>query len=328
MMRWNELSLLVMLGGIDMYSLIIPIYKNAESLPDLLKVITELQQKVTDSMELIFVVDGSPDNSYQYLNQHLSQIAMPSTILVLSRNFGSFAAIRAGLKIAKGDYYAVMAADLQEPPSLIVNFFAALKSNEADVVLGVREKRDDPFWTKVFSKVFWFCYKRFVQKDIPDGGVDVFGCNRKFKDCLLRLEESNSSLIGLIFWLGFRRQFIPYQRLPRLHGKSAWSFRRKLSYLNDSLFSFSDLPIRLLIYLGGIGLVLSIVFGIFVFFAKIYHLIHLPGYTTTLLTLLFFIAFNALSLGIIGSYVWRTFENSKSRPLAIVMATETFNHEN
>lgn len=317
-----------MLGGIDMYSLIIPIYKNAESLPDLLKVITELQQKVTDSMELIFVVDGSPDNSYQYLNQHLSQIAMPSTILVLSRNFGSFAAIRAGLKIAKGDYYAVMAADLQEPPSLIVNFFAALKSNEADVVLGVREKRDDPFWTKVFSKVFWFCYKRFVQKDIPDGGVDVFGCNRKFKDCLLRLEESNSSLIGLIFWLGFRRQFIPYQRLPRLHGKSAWSFRRKLSYLNDSLFSFSDLPIRLLIYLGGIGLVLSIVFGIFVFFAKIYHLIHLPGYTTTLLTLLFFIAFNALSLGIIGSYVWRTFENSKSRPLAIVMATETFNHEN
>lgn len=316
------------MAGLIVYSLIIPIYKNAESLPDLLKIISELQQQLDAKLEVIFVIDGSPDNSYLYLREHLTQTNFRSTILVLSRNFGSFAAIRAGLNVAKGDYFTVMAADLQEPPSLILEFFTALKSDEADVTLGMREKRNDPLLSRLSAKLFWFCYRRFVQKEVPIGGVDVFGCNRKFKDHLLRLDESNSSLIGLIFWLGFRRKLIPYVRLPRIHGKSAWSFHRKLRYLNDSVFSFSDLPIRLLIYLGSAGLTVSIIYGIIVLIARIFNLIQLPGYTTTLLIILFFIGLNALSLGIIGSYVWRTFENSKGRPLSVVMSTDTFHYEN
>ena len=310
-----------------MYSLIIPVYNNNESLPDLLNIITQLNHDLQGKLEAIFVIDGSPDNSYQYLRTHLSQYQFPAKILLLARNFGSFAAIRAGLKIATGDYFAVMAADLQEPPDLILEFFTALKQDEADITLGTRTQRDDPLFSRLSAQFYWYCYRHFVQKDMPPGGVDVFACNRTVRDWLLNLEESNSSLVGLLFWLGFRRKLIPYKRLKRIHGKSAWSFRKKLRYLNDSVFSFSDLPIRLLISAGVIGMMLSIIYALFLIIARVFHLIQLPGYTTTLLVILFFTASNTLSLGIIGSYVWRAFENSKGRPQVIVMATDTFERE-
>lgn len=310
-----------------MYSLIIPVYNNLESLPDLLKIIDELNKKLENQLEVIFVIDGSPDNSYQFLRSQLPQYPFPAKTLLLARNFGSFAAIRAGLQAANGKYFAVMAADLQEPPDLILQFFTALKNNEADIALGIRTQRDDPFFSRIAAQIYWFCYRKVVQKDMPPGGVDVFACNYTVKEWLLNLEESNSSLVGLIFWLGFRRKLIPYNRLKRIHGKSAWSFRRKLRYLNDSVFSFTDLPIRLLINVGIIGMMLSIIYALFLLIARVFHLIQLPGYTTTLLVILFFTALNTLSLGIIGSYVWRAFENSKRRPQVIVMTTETFNNE-
>ncbi len=310
-----------------MYSLIIPVYNNIESLPDLLKVINDLNRDLDYQLEAIFVVDGSPDNSYQFLRTHLPQCNFPAKTLLLARNFGSFAAIRAGLQAANGEYFAVMAADLQEPPNLILQFYTALKNNEADIAIGTRTQRDDPLFSRLAAKTYWFCYRKFVQKDMPPGGVDVFGCNRTVRDWLLNLEESNSSLVGLIFWLGFRRKLIPYKRLKRMYGKSAWSFHRKLRYLNDSVFNFTDLPIRLLINAGIIGMMLSIIYALFLLIARVFHLIQLPGYTTTLLVILFFTALNTLSLGIIGSYVWRAFENSKRRPQVIVMATDTFKHE-
>jgi len=307
-----------------MYSLIIPVYKNEASLPELLSALNLLQQKFSKILEVVFVVDGSPDNSYLYLKNHLADCTFPTTLILLSRNFGSFAAIRAGLKAARGDYFAVMAADLQEPPELVLQFFKVLESDEADITFGVREKREDPFLSRIFSYIFWSCYRKFIQKDIPPGGVDMFGCNRIFRDHLLDLNESNSSLIGLLFWLGFRRSFIPYHRQPRKHGKSAWTFSRKLRYLSDSLFSFSDLPIRILIFSGMLSMLFAIIFGIFLIIAKIAHWIFLPGYTTTILLILFFTGLNALGLGIIGSYVWRAFENSKMRPQTVIMRQESF----
>lgn len=310
-----------------MYSLIVPIYNNLESLPDLLKIITKLHQDLNNQLEAIFVVDGSPDNSYHFLHNNLPQCVFPAKTLLLARNFGSFAAIRAGLKAASGQYFAVMAADLQEPPHLILDFFQSLKNDEADITLGIRTQRDDPLLSRLTAEMYWYLYRLFVQKDMPRGGVDVFACNKTVRDWLLNLEESNSSLVGLLFWLGFRRKLVPYHRLKRIHGKSAWSFRKKLRYLNDSVFSFTDLPIRLLINIGVIGMILSIIYALFLLTARVFHLIQLPGYTTTLLVILFFTALNTLSLGIIGSYVWRAFENSKRRPQVIVMATDTFENE-
>jgi len=306
-----------------MFSLIVPVYKNRESLSALLIVLQKINEKMK-TLEVVFVVDGSPDESYLFLKTHLISQPFQSQLILLSRNFGSFAAIRAGLESATGNFFAVMAADMQDPPELIVEFFEALKSDEADVTLGIRKGRSDPLMSRIFSTIFWSCYRHFIQKDMPPGGIDVFGCNRLFLDQLISLNESNSSLIGLLFWLGFRRKFIPYVRLPRKHGKSAWSFRRKLKYLSDSLFSFSDLPIRILILFGIFGVLFSVGFGFFAFLAKIYNWVRIPGYTTTLLITLFFTGFNSLGFGIIGSYIWRAFENSKARPQTVIMRKESF----
>jgi glycosyltransferase involved in cell wall biosynthesis len=242
----------------------------------------------------------------------------------LSRNFGSFSAIREGLRAANGRYFAVMAADLQEPPELVLSFFRALSEEPVDLVLGTRTSRADPLLSRLLSSLFWWVYRTVIEPQMPRGGVDVFGCNREFRDRLLALPESNSSLVGLLFWLGYRRKLISYARQPRLTGKSGWTFKKKLKYLFDSLFAFSDLPIRLLAFFGGLGLVASALVSVIVLIAKLLGLVAVPGYAATVLIVAFFSALNSFGLGVIGSYVWRTFENTKGRPLAIVMTTEEF----
>ena len=303
-----------------MYSLIIPVYRNEASLPELLDAIRELDAALGARLETVFVVDGSPDASYARLKELLPESGLRAKLVLLSRNFGAFAAIRTGLQIAGGPYFAVMAADLQEPPQLMLDFFRALEHESVDVTLGVRTTREDPWPGRVAANTFWWLYRHLVQKDIPPGGVDVFGCNVVFRDYLLRLDESNSSLVGQIIWLGFRRKLIAYHRLPRRHGRSAWTLARKLRYLGDSLFAFSDLPIRALIWAGLAGLVLSTVLGAVVLFARLYGVIPVPGYAATVLTIAFFAALNSFGLGVVGSYAWRAYENTKRRPAAIVLA--------
>ncbi|MCO6429396.1 MAG: glycosyltransferase family 2 protein [Deltaproteobacteria bacterium] len=300
-----------------MISLIIPVCKNEESLPALLDELTKLNTEFEGDFEVVFVVDGSPDNSYLILAERLPTSPFSSQLISLSRNFGSFAAIRAGLDAAKGDYFAIMAADLQEPPGIILDFHRELSKGNADVVVGQRTERADPLIAKIMSGVFWRLYRRLVNRDVPHGGVDIFGGTKQVRDRLLELHESHSSLIGLLFWVGFRRSYVPYVRRPRLHGKSAWTFRRKLNYLLDSFMSFTDLPIRLLLYGGVLGVVFSVVFGVIVLAARAAGAIDVPGYTPIVLALAFFGGINCLGLGVIGGYVWRSYENTKSRPLFI-----------
>lgn len=310
-------------------SIVIPVYRNAESIPDLIAALsTVTQQALRDfnyATEIVFVVDGSPDNSYALLAQALNDAPFASQLLLHSRNFGSFAAIRTGLQAACGDIFGVIAADLQEPPELVLRFLEKLSLGDCDIVVGCRENRQDPLLTRTASNLFWKFYKKFIIHDIPERGVDVFGCNHVFRDQLLQLGEANSSLVGLIFWLGFRRCEVLYERRARQYGKSAWTFKRKINYLLDSIFSFTDLPIKMLTLLGLIGVIASILLGIAVVLAKMFGNITVPGYTATVLTVIFFGALNSLGLGIVGAYAWRTHENTKQRPLAVVMKTQNFN---
>jgi len=306
------------------YSLVVPVYRNEGSIPELIAAIRRLSDALGGALEAVLVVDGSPDRSHELLRELLPGSGLDAQLLLLSRNFGSFAAIRAGLAAAQGERFAVMAADLQEPESLVLDFFRALDTGRADVVLGVRTGRADPLVDRFASGLFWRLYRALVQRDMPPGGFDVFGCNRAFRDRLVALEEAHSSLVGQVMWLGFRREYVRYERLPRRHGRSAWSFGRKLRYLSDSLFSFSDLPIRALTWAGMFGLLLSFALGAAVLFAKLSGRIEIPGYAATVLSILFFASLNSFGLGIIGGYTWRAYANVKRRPLAIVMATERF----
>lgn len=311
-----------------MLSIVIPVYRNAESIPDLLAALSHVasaaQRDFNQATEVVFVVDGSPDNCHELLKQALPKVPFSSKLLLHSRNFGSFAAIRTGLIAASGDYFAVIAADLQEPPELVLQFLEELISSGCDVVVGHREDRDDPALSRLASNTFWKLYKKFVISDIPEKGVDIFGCNQVFRNQLVRLEEANSSLVGLIFWLGFKREEVSYTRIARKHGKSAWTFKKKINYLFDSIFSFTDLPIRLLTMFGFLGIAMSSLLTIIILAAKFYGSIVVPGYAATVLTVIFFGGINALGLGIVGDYAWRTYENTKRRPLAVVMRTQQF----
>ncbi len=306
------------------YSVVVPVYRNADSLPEVVEQLEWLQTRLDGPLEAVFVVDGSPDDSAAILRGLLAQASFAGQLINHSRNFGAFAAIRTGFRLARGEYIAAMAADLQEPVELIEQFFAELSGGHYDVAVGTRLKREDPALSKLLSRAYWTFYRRAVQPSMPPGGVDIFACTRDVARQLVDLGESNSSLVGLLFWLGFRRVEVPYTRLARKHGESAWSFGKKVRYLLDSVFSFTSLPVTVILTVGTIGTLVSFLAAITVFASWIFGGIEVPGYTAQMLVLLFSTGTVLFALGIVGTYVWRTFENTKGRPNAVVMRSETF----
>jgi glycosyltransferase involved in cell wall biosynthesis len=307
-----------------MISVVVPVYKNAANIPPLVRALEQLSSQLDGELEAVFVIDGSPDDSHLRLAQALPRASFRSQVLQLSRNFGSFAAIRAGLEAGQGDRFAVMAADLQEPPELIEQFDLLLRSGDVDVAVGQRTERNDPLLTRLLSRLFWGFYRRYVQPDIPVGGVDIFACTPEVRDQIVRLRENNSSLVGLLFWVGFRRAVVPYVRRPREIGQSAWTFQKKFRYMLDSIFSFTDWPVRVLTRIGLAGLMLSILLSLIVLLAKLAGTIPVPGYAATMLVVTFFGALNCFGLGVIGHYVFRTLENTKARPNFIVSSHDIY----
>ena len=305
-------------------SLIIPIYKNEHNIPELLAALRRLHSGLSGDLEVVFVVDGSPDKSLALLQHALPIEGFPSQLLELSRNFGSFAAIRRGMEAAKGVNLAVMAADLQEPAELILNFFSILDEGTADLVLGQRTSRSDGLITNLMSNVFWSVYKRYVVPDMPNGGVDIFGCNSQVRDDLLTLRESNSSLVSQLLWLGHRRQLVPYERSARKLGKSSWTFSGKIRYMLDSIFAFSDMPIFLLLFMGMAGILASVTVSVIVFVAWLLGYITVAGYTPVMLLISMVGSILIFGQGVIGSYLWRAHENTKRRPLCLVKSCWTF----
>jgi glycosyltransferase involved in cell wall biosynthesis len=306
------------------FSVVIPVYRNSENIEALLAALDDLSQRMDHQMDAVFVVDGSPDDSYDRLRQALGSRSFPSQLLSLSRNYGSFSAIRAGLAAAPGEAMGVMAADLQEPPELMLQFRQKLLEEGYDVAVGVRESRRDPLFTNLSSRLFWKLYRRYVSREMPVGGVDIFACTPRVRDELLRLPENRTSLVAQLYWIGFRRAEVKYGRLARTHGVSGWTLAKKVNYLLDSVFAFSELPVRLLTRVGLLGLVISAVWGAVVLYARLTHHIPIPGYTATMLVISFFGALNCFGLGVIGEYVWRAFENTKGRPNYIVASREEF----
>lgn len=308
-----------------MYSLIIPVYKNAKFIPELLESIKDININLKNQLEIIFVIDGNPENEFEILKEQLKKYSFKSQLISHSRNFGSFAAIKTGLENATGDYFSIMAADMQEPPKLVIKIFKKLSENKSNIIIGNRIARKDNKINNIFSNIFWNIYKKYIQNDIPKGGVDIFGCDKTVRDTLINLKENNSSLVGLLYWIGFKKEYINYTRIKRKYGKSAWDFKRKMKYMTDSIFAFSDLPIKILINLGLVGISVSLILSIIVLISKLIGSITVPGYTATLLIVSFFSSINLLCFGIIGLYIWRAFENTKNRPNTIIMNKITYN---
>ncbi len=307
------------------YAIVVPVFRNQDSISKLISNLSLISEKVKNDLEVVFVIDGSTDKSQELLIESCTNQKFKSQIINHSKNFGSFAAITTGLKNVNSEYTCTYSADCQEPTSLIEEFFKILVEDKVDVVFGERIERRDNVLSKLFSNLFWGIYRTTIDSSMPKGGVDIFGCNTAFRSELIKLEESRSSLIALAFWLGFERRIVKYNRLAREEGKSAWTLKKKFNYFLDSLFSFTDLPIRVLLTLGGIGVIFSLILGSVVLVLRIYGDIEIPGYSPTILLILFFGALNLFGMGLVGSYAWRAYENSKGRPNAVVSRIQKVN---
>ena len=302
-------------------SIVVPVYKNEGSIEHLLNRISEISGAVTGSVEAVFVVDGSPDKSLEVLRSSLPRDGFDAKVLLLSRNFGAFSAIRGGLREARGEATVVMAADLQEPTSLILDMLGIVQRDEADVAVGVRQSRKDGVVSRTLSAVFWKVFNRVSSLELPRGGVDIFALSRSARETLNSFEESSTSLIGPIYWMGFRRQEVPYHRVERQVGKSSWSLQKRINYAKDSITAFSEFPLSVFLWSGVIGAVVSLVFAFIGAFQYIFTSDHQSQREITAIGLLFVASYLMAGLGIIGTYLWRLAENVRNRPDSITWKT-------
>lgn len=297
-------------------SIVIPVYFNEMNLHDLYK---DLKEKVLDKLkeyELIFVDDGSKDSSYSVMLE-LQKEDRNIRCIRLSRNFGSHAAILAGLNECSGDCAVMKTADLQEPSEILLEMFDQWK-NGFNVVLAVRSDRNEHFIQKFFSNSYYKLMRRFVLKEMPLGGFDCFLIDRKVIEVLRLMDEKNTSLMGQILWSGFKTTSIYYTRLKREKGKSRWTLTKKIKLVIDSVLSFTHLPIRVMSVVGLIFFLISVAWSLIIIYLKIFGEIQIEGWTTLMVFNLFSSGLILLTLGIIGEYLWRNFDASRNRPVYII----------
>lgn len=298
-------------------SIIIPVYYNEDNLLPLYNDINEkVLSRLTIDYELIFVDDGSKDNSY-FVMQELAKLDKHIVLVRLSRNFGEHAAILAGLSKCTGSFAVRKAADLQEPSDLILSMLE--KYNEGNkVVLATRADRDEPVTQKAFSSLYAYIMRKIALQNMPKGGFDSFLIDRQIIDLLISMKEKNTSLMGQVLWSGFQTATVPYTRLKRTVGKSKWTLSKKIKLTLDSIFGFSYFPVKVIFNLGVVTFLAAFILLCVTIYRKLTGVITVEGYTSLLIVLLMGFGIVMLSLGILGEYLWRMFDATRNRPPFII----------
>ncbi len=298
-------------------SLIIPVYYNEDNLRPLY---ADLKEKFIDKIdynyEIVMVNDGSKDMSYEVMKE-LAENDPNIKIISLSRNFGSHAAILCGISKCTGDCAVIKAADLQEPTEIILEMVESWHKGN-NVVLAVRESRDESKSQTFFANFYYKLVQKTALPEMPDKGFDVYLIDRKVITVLENLDEKNSALTGQILWSGFKTDKVYYRRLSREIGTSRWTLKKKIRLVMDTLFSFTSLPITIVLNVGIISMILAIVWALVVFISKLFGLINVSGWTTLFIFNLFSFGVIMMTLGILGEYLWRTFDASRNRPPFII----------
>ncbi|WP_026659863.1 glycosyltransferase family 2 protein [Butyrivibrio sp. AC2005] len=298
-------------------SLVIPIYYNEDNLRPLYENLkTEFIDKIDYSYEIVMVNDGSKDKSYEVMKELASKDSNIK-IISLSRNFGSHAAVLCGLSKCTGDCAVIKAADLQEPTSLILEMVNEWKKGN-NVVLAVRDGRDESKSQTFFANFYYKLVQKTALPQMPDQGFDVYLLDRKVINVLENLDEKNSALTGQILWSGFRTSKVYYRRLAREIGTSKWTLKKKIKLVMDTLFSFSSLPITVVSNVGVFSIFGAIIWAVVVLVAKLTGSIDVSGWTTLFIFNLFSFGVIMMTLGILGEYLWRTFDASRNRPPYII----------
>jgi glycosyltransferase involved in cell wall biosynthesis len=299
-------------------SVIVPVYFNEGSLPVLAEELRAVERQLLDrgvALELIFVDDGSGDGSYRELLAIKAR--RPETVVVkLARNFGAVHAYKTGFRFVTGDCFLCLAADLQDPPSLILDVVDRWLAGSKYVICA-REKRRDPFLTRLFAALYYRLLRLLVVKDYPEGGFDLALMDRRMLPHMLAgAKNFNPNVFA--FWLGFKPDRISYVRRERKYGRSRWTFAKKLKFFLDTLLGFSIAPLRAVSLVGFVVAVLSVGYGTTVLLNAAFRGSDVPGFATLASLITFLLGTIICILGVIGEYLWRIFDEVNRRPEAVI----------
>ena len=305
------------------YSIIIPVYCNEKTLKELL---VSLKNDVINknkhlNAEIIFVDDGSNDDSYNKLQQ-LKKVHsdLNCTIIKLTRNFGQGPAIFAGYEHARGDCVVNIAADLQDPIEIINEMLHYYFEKNYKIVLPIRRSRHDSFFRNFASKIFYWIIRKLSFKNMPVGGFDIFLIDNKIAKFIIGSKESDPFIQGQILWSGYKPKYIFYDRKKRFEGKSKHTLSKLTKFFIDGVMSYSFLPIRMMSYIGIIISIIGFFYGSYIVYDHItYTGPPRPlGWASLMIVILLVSGFQMIMLGIIGEYIWRTLSQSRGRPQYII----------
>jgi dolichol-phosphate mannosyltransferase len=297
-------------------SIVVPVYWNSDTLMLLYE---DMKAKILDKLgdyELVFVDDGSGDNSWEIMNQ-IRDMDSHVQCVKLSRNFGEHAALLAGLSVCTGDCAVTKQADLQEDSEIILEMYESWKRGNK-VVLAVREDRDESPIKVFFANMYYAIVRKTITKNMPQGGCDCYLLDRQVIQVLQDLNEKNSSLTLQVLWAGFQTDHVYFHRRDREVGESRWTFAKKFKLVLDSMMSFSYFPIRMMSIVGVIFNILSVLSFISILIEKFTIGTPIAGWSSLMCVVLLSAGLILLTLGILGEYVWRVLDAARTRPPFII----------
>lgn len=303
---------------------IIPVFNEEEVFGDLVARLRDVLPTLGfERVEVLFVDDGSRDRTRELVSEVANQPQENGLFfrgVFLTRNFGHQAAVSVGLAHAQGSVVCVMDADLQDPPEVLADLVAAL-ADGADVAFAVRRQRKESWVKRLAYDSFYRLLFVISSIEIPRDSGDFCCMRRNVVDAMLQLPERNRFIRGLRAWVGFRQVGVPYERQARAAGETKYSWRKLFQLAYDGLFSFSNLPVKLMQFLGFVVSIGSMAVALFYLGWFLIRPEQFPagtGWTTSIISLWFLSGVQMLFLGLLGEYVFRTFDESRRRPTALV----------
>ena len=297
-------------------SLIIPVFNEALVIPELINQIKKLTVVISDLKEVLFIDDGSTDETIKILIEHCRSLPYIQ-IIALTRNFGHQHAVTAGLELATGDIVAVIDADLQDPPELLPLMMDRLK-NGYDVVYAVRSSRKEFFPKRFVYKSFYRLLSWLAEWDIPLDAGDFCVMTRRVVDEMNKLPEKNRFLRGIRSWVGYRQTGFPYDRPARYADVSKYTLPKLIHLGLDGLFAFSLRPLRIVVCSGALFACLSFLLATVYIYRRLFLGLNPPGFATLAVITLFMGGIQLISLGLLGEYIGRIYQEVKQRPLYLI----------
>lgn len=306
-------------------SLIVPCYNEQEALPlfyrEICKIADTMRIKYSVEFELLFVNDGSKDNTLRII-QDLSASDLRIKYISFSRNFGKESAIYAGLEHSTGNYVALMDADLQDPPSLLLEMYKLISSQEYDCI-GTRRvtRKGEPPIRSFFARCFYRLINKISNVDIVDGARDFRLMTRQMADAILSLQEYNRFSKGIFGWVGFRTKWLEYENVERIAGSTKWSFWKLFLYSLDGITAFSTTPLSIASAFGMIFLLIAFILILIIIWKTLVFGEPVAGYPSTMCVLFFIGGLQLFSIGILGQYLSKAYLEVKQRPIYIIQDT-------